>query len=963
MPTSYSLSSLYKLRSCCGYPPSHIIPRLKQLNIFHSRGRRGGRNVIRKIPVIKPRKRTPNQPTEKKTYNHVQVPRIWYDLPSLLLSNVTSLANKLDEVIVTVKEFNCDIVAITECWQIVPEQCQIENYDLFHCLRDGRRGGGVALYCRKHLAASPLEVSVPEGLEALWLRLTPPTHPHHTASIIYCLVYHPPRSATGPALINHIIESSDELKLKFPSSKIVICGDLNQLNINEILEQLHLTQVVGFPTNINSNNTLDLILTDLGDQYLPPKPLPPMGKSNHLCVYWSATPTIPHQHSSIIRTHRPTPDSAIREFGQWLVNYPWTEVLTVDDVNTKWENFSTTATRSYHHFFPTKRTKMHPTDVPWITPRIKKLITQRNKAFFNMRGQYRRLRNKVIREIRRAKKTYYPTRIHNLKQANTNQWFSKIKDLCGISKQSSPIPCVSQLQSNEAAIKINTHFSTICQTLPKLNHNRLPAYLPSPSPPPIIQEYEVANKLSKFKSKRSTTPVDLPMKIYKEFAAEFATPLCSIINASLQQSKCPAEWKTSYVTPIPKTPSPKTLSELRPIAITPIPSLICEDFVFNLAYSQISHLIDPQQFGNIKSSSTTHCLISFLNFIYSNLEKRKTSLALAFIDFRKAFDLVDHTTIINKALKLGLHPHLVSWLADFLSNRRQAVRYQGSTSTFQDLTCGVPQGTKMGPLCFLILINDALEDTPYRWKYVDDSTVGITVNNNSPDYAPLQHTLDRLQAWTSDNHVSINHDKTMVMHIHTSSTDLTPPAVTIGPHPLKVVTSTKLLGVTVDNKLNWKQHITTTIRISTYKLYMLRRLRSLGAPDNELKFIYTLFILPKLSYASPAWSSSLTITLQQQLERVQKRAFRIILGPAYSGYDEALSTLNLPSLTTHYHNTLKNFATKLLHNPRHRNLLPPDNTKPTRSARHYNKIQPIKPRTDRYKHSPIPTIVSLLNNM
>jgi len=220
----------------------------------------------------------------------------------------------------------------------------------------------------------------------------------------------------------------------------------------------------------------------------------------------------------------------------------------------------------------------------------------------------------------------------------------------------SPLPCTSHLPHKLAAEESNGHFATICQSLSPLDPNLLPAYLPSPSPPPTVHEAEVITKILKFKLNRSTTPTDLPIKLYYEFAPELAVPLCSIINASLSQNSCPSDWKTSYVTPIPKTPNPQFLNDLRPIAITPIPSLIYEDFVFDWANSNICNSIDLQQFGNMKSSSTTHCLVSFLDFIHSHLDKRNTSLALAFVDFKKAFDLVDHTVVITIAINLGLPP-------------------------------------------------------------------------------------------------------------------------------------------------------------------------------------------------------------------------------------------------------------------------------------------------------------------
>ena len=130
----------------------------------------------------------------------------------------------------------------------------------------------------------------------------------------------------------------------------------------------------------------------------------------------------------------------------------------------------------------------------------------------------------------------------------------------------------------------------------------------------------------------------------------------------------------------------------------------------------------------------------------------------------------------------------------------------------------------MGPLCFLILINDALSDTPHRWKYVDDYTVGVSVDNTAPGYSSLQGTLDRLQAWTTENKVTINHTKTVVMHINTATTPVQAPAVTVGAHPLQLVQSAKLLGVTIDNKLDWKAHVNNTVKAASYRLYMLRRL-------------------------------------------------------------------------------------------------------------------------------------------
>ena len=134
------------------------------------------------------------------------------------------------------------------------------------------------------------------------------------------------------------------------------------------------------------------------------------------------------------------------------------------------------------------------------------------------------------------------------------------------------------------------------------------------------------------------------------------------------------------------------------------------------------------------------------------------------------------------------------------------------------------------------------------------------------------------------------------MHVCTSIEEMASTQLTIVPHPLHVVPTFKLLWVTLDNYLSWKQHVASMVKMASYKLYMLRCLRLLGTPSDELKAVYTSFILPKLVYANPTWSSSLNITQSKQLGRVQRRACKITLGPAYVDYDNAVVTLNLPRL-------------------------------------------------------------------
>ena len=134
--------------------------------------------------------------------------------------------------------------------------CSIDNYQLFHQLRNGRRGGGVALFCRSALCSSLLSVDVSDGVEALWVEVNPPSHSRNTASIIVCVVYHLPREATAQLLTEHLISTADALRVRYQAAKLVICGGFNRLDISDIQHQLHFTQVVGFPTHDRQPSTL-----------------------------------------------------------------------------------------------------------------------------------------------------------------------------------------------------------------------------------------------------------------------------------------------------------------------------------------------------------------------------------------------------------------------------------------------------------------------------------------------------------------------------------------------------------------------------------------------------------------------------------------------------------------------------------------------------------------------------------
>ena len=166
----------------------------------------------------------------------------------------------------------------------------------------------MALFCRENLFPTQLKVHTPQVV-TLWVRVSPHHSSRHIASIIYCVVYHSPHAPKEP-LLDHLIYTSDALRTQYPCAKLVLCGDFNELDTKGVQDQLHLSQIVNFPTYGPSK--LDLILTDITTNYHQPTPLPPIGRSPHLPVLWSQAPTSPTYQPSHIKTYRPLRDSSVR---------------------------------------------------------------------------------------------------------------------------------------------------------------------------------------------------------------------------------------------------------------------------------------------------------------------------------------------------------------------------------------------------------------------------------------------------------------------------------------------------------------------------------------------------------------------------------------------------------------------------------------------------------------------------
>ena len=843
-------------------------------------------------------------------------------LPRVFLTNACCLTNKVEELEQVLALNHIDIAAVTESWFKAHQEeiSYLDHYKTFNKNRETGECGGVSVLIRNNIPCKRIQVDSGNH-KIIWLTLRPPWLPRNISNIILAVLYYPPKTLakTRDDLIGHIITTTQQLQSKYTNAGVMIMGDFNTLPEKEITTALKLKQVVNIPTR--GNNTLDKILTNLHRLYKEPSSLPALGGSDHVSILWQPQGQQPSHKTTDTQYTRRFPDSAIREFGRWITQQDWHEVLNTRGTNEKCDLFYDMIWEKIDDIFPLKKRRTHPNDKPWMNSKIKQLIAERQRAHHSDNTELKRQKaRKITAEIRKAKKDYHATQMEHIRNAQPNNWYNHMKRILGIKKKDALGGITELIEgSNNCADTINDHFAAINTTLPPLNLESLPAFLPARPTPITLTEYQVFRHLAKIPASKAPGPGDIPPRLLKEFTYELALPFCDIFNSSLREGIFPRRWKKAYAIPVPKTNCPDSLNDLRPVSLTANPGKTLEGIVAEEVWKTVRPQLDPRQFGNVKGSSCLHYLVDYMDYVASNIDNMNEVAAVT-IDLSKAFDLIDHNILIKKLIKLNIHENLVQWIASFINDRTLATRARGQVSTELPLHCGVPQGTVLGPLLFIIMVNESWHPSCKIYKYVDDTTIAVAYKPG--DTPPIQEILQHINQWTKDNNMKINPSKCAVLNYKFNELPGTLPPLTIDDTQLKVEHSVTLLGAKLRDDLKWTDNTDMIITKCSAKIYMLSRLKAFNVSRHDLVKIWKSFIRPSTEYVAPLWHSSLTKAENMKIERLQKRALRIIMGTNYPGYELALEVLNLPSLKDRREQLTKKFANSLLKSQRHWDLLP-----------------------------------------
>jgi len=501
--------------------------------------------------------------------------------------------------------------------------------------------------------------------------------------------------------------------------------------------------------------------------------------------------------------------------------------------------------------------------------------------------QYRACRNKVVSEIRKAK----ARKDCDLDMLLSSQLPSKVWwKLCKESLRPWTKSLDGPLKDSDGNLVTDNYTkaelfndSFVSQTLLDTDSASIPItplQNSSTIDPLIIMPEEVYKILSNLDPNKATGPDGLGNFLLKEAAVPIAQPLSELFNFSLSLCKFPSIWKIAQVVPIFKKGDPLLCTNYRPISLLPCISKVYEKLLFDHIFSFLksNNLLLPNQSGFIPGDSTVNQLMSICNKIAAHFDKGEEVIGV-FLDLTKAFDKVWHEGLLFKLRNIGICGQIYELLFSYLQERRQFVTLNGEKSQIKQLYAGVPQGSVLGPLLFLIYINDITDQVQnVSYLFADDTSVFAPFSSVHIDRAVEQLNVDlrEIHCWAKKWLINIHPGKTVAMLFSVKRHPSILPPIYLGDQPISFVPIHTHLGVTLTPTLNWCEHI-NKVSSKCYKVLGILKKFKYRWTRRTLETCYLSFIRPIIEYGSILYDSC-GKSDSSKLEGVQLEAARLVTG-------------------------------------------------------------------------------------
>ena len=600
-----------------------------------------------------------------------------------------------------------------------------------------------------------------------------------------------------------------------------------------------------------------------------------------------------------------------KKFQDSLAEVRWDLVFKQNDVNKAYIMFYELFQRICDKHAPiltqTATKRRNSAKKPWITTGILKSIRRKQKLYSKFKSsnfdpqvgvKYKKYRNTLTLVLKNAKRRYFSNIFEECKDDTRKTWQTINQLLRGqndsvkttyVERLTVHVNGENRVMTDDLAIasEFNNFFvgigPNLADKIPQVDID-CTAYLG----PKLLKTFvwepvtdtEIKNHILALDVKKACGYDNMSSLLIKDASNFISAPLCHIFNKSLQEGEFPNALKIAKVTPIYKKGSKDVPGNYRPISVLPVLGKIFEKIVNKrlMEFLEVNNVLQQHQYGFRKKYSTKLSVVNLCNAILKSVDEGKITLGV-FIDFQKAFDTINHDILIRKLSHYGICGTALKWFADYLSDRFQFIKYRETMSPHMKISCGVPQGSVLGPTLFLIYINDLPNSSDFfNFRlFADDSNLFHTFQTGQTDIDmhEVSKELYKVQKWCYANKVTINLSKSNYMIIKSKrrSVQIKGDLDIAGSTLLKVDTAS-FVGLQIDKHLTWTEHIKMVNKTIRSKVGILFRLRHF-VPQKILLLLYKALIQPHLMYGIEVWGSTYKTNLNCIL-LTQKMAMRAI---------------------------------------------------------------------------------------